>query len=92
MVRLLAERSDTKSNIKFDGFRSQSQTSYVSSRTEELWYNETVCLWMTIYIYLIFPICFYTHVYRLKDVDIYRQSATYKEIHNFFLQIQIYNR
>ena len=22
---------------------------YVSSHTEEFWYNETVCLWMTIY-------------------------------------------
>ena len=35
--------------IKLDGFRSQLQASYVSSHTEELWYNETVCLWMTIY-------------------------------------------
>ena len=51
MVRLLAERSDTKSNIKLDGFRSQLQASYMSSNTEELWYNETVSLWMTIYIY-----------------------------------------
>ena len=25
---------------------------YVSSHTEDLWYNETVCLWMTIYIYI----------------------------------------
>ena len=47
MVRLLAERSDTKSNVKLDGFRSQLQASYVCSHTEELWYNETVCLWMT---------------------------------------------
>ena len=49
MVRLLAERSDTKSNVKF---RSQLQASYVLSHTEELWYNETVCLWMTKYIYI----------------------------------------
>ena len=49
MVRLLAERYDTKSNVKLGGFRSQLQASDVSSRTEELWYNETVCLWMTIY-------------------------------------------
>ena len=52
MVRLLAGRSDTKSNVKLGGFQSQLQASYVSSHTEELWYNETVCLWMTIYIYL----------------------------------------
>ena len=44
MVRLLAERSDTKSNVKFDGFRSGLQASYVSSHTENLWYDETVCL------------------------------------------------
>ena len=50
MVRLLAGRYDTKSNIKLSGFRSQA--SYVSSHTEELWYNETVYLWMTINIYI----------------------------------------
>ena len=55
VVRLLAERYDTKSNVKLGVFRSQLQTSYMSSNTEELWYNETVCLWMTIfniYIYI----------------------------------------
>ena len=52
MVHLLAERSDTKSNVKLSWFRSQLQASYVSSHTEELWYNETVCQWMTIYIYI----------------------------------------
>ena len=50
MVRLLAVR--TKSNVKMGRFRSRLQASYVSSHTEELWYNETVCLWMTIYIYI----------------------------------------
>ena len=54
VVRLLSELSDTKSNVKWGVFRTQFQASYVSSYTEELWYNETVCLWMTIYIYLIF--------------------------------------
>ena len=54
MIRLLAERYDTKSNVKLGGFRSQFQVFYVSSHTEELWYNETVCLWMTIYM-LPFP-------------------------------------
>ena len=32
-------------------FRSQLQVSSMSSHTDELWYNETVCPWMTIYIY-----------------------------------------
>ena len=44
MVRLLAERYDTKSNVNLGGFQSQLQASYVSSQTR---YNETVCLWMT---------------------------------------------
>ena len=51
VVRLLAERYDTKSNVNLGGFRSQFQASYVSSHTEELWYNKTVCLRMTIYTY-----------------------------------------
>ena len=53
VVRLMVERSDTKSNVKLGGFRSQLQASYVSSHTEELWYNETVSLWMTKYISLV---------------------------------------
>ena len=48
MVRLLPERSETKSNVMLNGFRA----SYMSSHTEEFWLNETVCLWMTIYIYI----------------------------------------
>ena len=44
--------SDTKSNVKLGGFQSQLQVSWVSSHTEELWYNETVCLGVTIYIYI----------------------------------------
>ena len=52
MIHLLAECYDTKSNVKLGGFQSQLQASYVSSHTEELWYNETVSLWMTIYIYI----------------------------------------
>ena len=45
---LMAERYDSKSNAKLGGFQSQLEASYVSSHTEELWYKETVCLWMTI--------------------------------------------
>ena len=52
VVHLLAERYDTKSNVKLGGFQSQLQASCVSSHTEKLWYNKTVCLWMTIYIYI----------------------------------------
>ena len=58
MVRLLAERYGIKSNVKSGRFRSQLQASYVSSHTEELWYNETLCLWMTIYIYVYIYISF----------------------------------
>ena len=50
VFRLKTERYDTKPNVKLGGVRSQIKASYVSSHTEELWYNETVCLWMTIYI------------------------------------------
>ena len=49
VFRLLAEQYDTKSKVKLGGFRSQFQASYMSSTTEEWWYNETVNLWMTIY-------------------------------------------
>ena len=36
VVRLLAERYDTKFNVKLGGFRPRLQTYYVSSHTEEL--------------------------------------------------------
>ena len=50
VYRPLAERKDIKSNVKLVGIQSQLEASSVSSHTEELWYNETVCLWMTIHI------------------------------------------
>ena len=37
-------------DVKLGGFRSRLGATHVSSYTEELWYNEKVCLWMTIYI------------------------------------------
>ena len=40
----MAERSDTKFSIKLGRFRSQLEASSLSSHTEELLYNETVCL------------------------------------------------
>ena len=49
VVDLLAEY-DTKFNVKLGGFRSQVQASYVSSHSKELWYHETVSLWLIIYI------------------------------------------
>ena len=59
VVRLFAELYDTKSNVKLGGFRSQLQASYMSSHTEELWYHETVSLWMTAYIYIYIYIYIY---------------------------------
>ena len=38
--------------VKLGGFRSRLGASCMSSHTEELWYNETVCRGMTIYIYV----------------------------------------
>ena len=58
VVRYLAERYGTKSNEKLGGFRSQLEASYVSSHTEELWYKETVYLWMT-NIYFNFTVCIF---------------------------------
>ena len=37
VVRLMAERYDTKSNVKLVGLRSHIQASYGSIHTEELW-------------------------------------------------------
>ena len=47
----MVEWLDTMSSLKLGGFRSQFESYHVSSHTEELWYNETVCLWMIIYIF-----------------------------------------
>ena len=65
VVRLLAERYDTKSNVKLGGFQSKLQACYVLSYTEELSYNETVCLWMTI------CICGHRIIFFRKDIYIY---------------------
>ena len=41
-------------NVKSADFRSQLEAFPVSSHTDELWYNETVCLWIkNIYYYFI---------------------------------------
>ena len=57
MVLLLAERSDTKSNVKFGGFRSQVQASYVSRHTDK---------WMTIYIYIYIKFTKRPNLFKLK--------------------------
>ena len=48
VCRLLAKRYDTKFDINMGGFQSQLKAFCVSSHTDELWYNETVHLWMII--------------------------------------------
>ena len=35
------------SSVKLGEFQSQLEVSSVFSHIEELWYNKTVCLWMT---------------------------------------------
>ena len=52
-------------DIKLRGFQSQFWASYVSSHTEELWYNETVCLWMKTHIYYIYIYIYIYIVYQL---------------------------
>ena len=64
VVHLLAERYDTKPNVKLDRFRPQLQESYVSTHIEELTFNETVCIWMTIYIYI------YIYIYIRMNVTL----------------------
>ena len=51
-VAEMAERLNTMSSVKLARFRSQFEVSYMFNNTEELWYNETFSLWMTIYIFV----------------------------------------
>ena len=50
--QLMAEWYDTNSNVKLGRFQSQLEVSCMSSHADELGYKGTVCLWMTIYIYI----------------------------------------
>ena len=52
MVRLLAERYDTKSNEKLGGFRSSFKAFYVSSQLKSCDTTKTVYLWMTLSHYI----------------------------------------
>ena len=63
MVRLLAEWYETKSKVKLGVFRSQLQESHVSSHTEAFWYNETLCLWINVYIYIYKNVCLFLCVW-----------------------------
>ena len=56
-------------SVKLGGFRSHFEASNVSRHSEELWYNETVCLLMTIYIY----IYVYIYIYRFNAKSIFDQ-------------------
>ena len=90
MVCLLAERNDTKSNVMLGGFQSQLQSSYVSSHTEELWYNEKVCLWMTIYItcwFLWHLVSGFTHS---SSECIKHETQSYRHHHEIYIYIYIY--
>ena len=51
------------------GFRSQLQAFYLSSHTEELWYNSVVSLLITIYIYIYIYIYTHTHTHTLMWVS-----------------------
>ena len=51
-IYIEGEPLDISSSEKLSGFRFSFEASCVTTRTEELWYNETICLWMTIYMLL----------------------------------------
>ena len=61
-----------QTDVKLAGFRSQLKTSFLSSHSKELWCNETVCLWTTIYIYIyiyIYALFIYLLIYLLSSVS-----------------------
>ena len=64
----MAEQYDTKSNVKLGRFQPKLEASHVSSHSEELWYNETVSVWMTIlYIYICVYVCVCVYLTSLWD-------------------------
>ena len=63
----VGERYDTKSNVNSDRFLSELEASCVSSHTYQLWFNETLCLWMTIYLSL----------FLLALIPIYRNDSEF---------------
>ena len=63
--------------IKLGGFRSQFEASRKAIHTEQLWYDEIVCLCMTDYIYIYIYIYIY-HTLKIIEVSLscYRFIAT----------------
>ena len=86
----MAERLDTMSSIKLGRFWFQLETSYMSSHTEELWYSETVCLWMTISIYLSIYIYIYIHHQVVLLAQIPFTSSYHPSLFSIALGIQFY--
>ena len=81
VVCLLAERYDTKSNVKLGGFQSQLQAYYMSSYSEEMWYNETVSLWIYI------CVCVYIVIHRLLLVLYVYLHLLSRRWQNFCMQM-----
>ena len=46
----MAMRLCYQADVKLAAFQSYHEVPHSSTHTDELWYNETVCLWMTTYI------------------------------------------
>ena len=90
---LMAERYDTKPNVKLGVFQPQLEASYMSSHTEELWYNKTVSLWMAkkkyIYIYIYICVCVCVCVYVYMYFNIYRYIHWYKHFLPIFSMIHV---
>ena len=71
MVHLLAELSDTKSNVKLGGFRSQLQASYViatlkSCDTTKQSVDDYIYIYIYIYIYVCVCVCYASTMGALK--------------------------
>ena len=49
---MIAEGSWYLADVKLSGFHSQRIASLRSRHTDALWYNKTVCWWITLYIYI----------------------------------------
>ena len=56
-VWIKGKEEHVKARVKLGGFWFQLEAFCMSSKNEELWYNETVCLWMILYIYIYMCVC-----------------------------------
>ena len=75
-----------QADVKLAGFQFQFEASRVSGHTDELWYEETVCLWMTIYIY-IYIIYIYIHIY----MEVNKGKESDNEVRNIEIQGEEFN-